>query len=107
MCDRIGIIRQGQIIESGSLADMRQFSRLIVTVTTSQPLTPIKALPAVHQFKATSDTAATFAVDSDALAGVMTALAPLGILSLQSTPPTLEDLFLRYYNQEGDGDAAK
>lgn len=107
MCDRIGIIRQGQIIESGSLADMRQFSRLIVTVTTTESLAPLKALPAVHQFKATSDTAATFAVDSDALAGVMTALAPLGVLSLQSTPPTLEDLFLRYYNQEGDGDAAK
>jgi ABC-2 type transport system ATP-binding protein len=99
MCDRIGIIRAGAIIETGTLDDMRQLSRTQVTVTTAKDLAPIQQLPAVHGFKQTGNKA-TFAVDSENLASVMTALAPLEIKQLQSTPPTLEDLFLRYYNQE-------
>ncbi|WP_179394866.1 ABC transporter ATP-binding protein [Lacticaseibacillus absianus] len=101
MCDRIGIIRDGRIIETGTLDDMRQLSRTQVTVTTTLPLASIQSLPAVHHFDAPDAHKATFAVDSEALGSVMSALAPLGITALQSTPPTLEDLFLRYYNQEG------
>ncbi|MFD1429986.1 ABC transporter ATP-binding protein [Lacticaseibacillus mingshuiensis] len=103
MCDRIAIIRQGEIIEIGSLQAMQQLSRSTVHVATTQDLSAIKQLPAVHQFTAKSATQATFSVDADQLGAVMTALTPLGITQLQSTPPTLEDLFLRYYNQEGDG----
>ena len=99
MCDRIGIIRQGTIIETGTLDDMRQLSRTQVTVTTVKDMASIQQLPAVHGFKQTGNKA-TFAVDSENLASVMTALAPLEITQLQSTPPTLEALFLRYYNQE-------
>ncbi|WP_125705014.1 ABC transporter ATP-binding protein [Lacticaseibacillus daqingensis] len=105
MCDRIAIIREGTIIETGTLDAMRQLSRTQIRVTTQQPLDAIAALPAVHSFKATG-TKATFAVDSEALGDVMRALTPLGITALQSTPPTLEDLFLRYYNQEGGADDA-
>lgn len=99
MCDRIGIIRAGQIIETGSLAAMRQFSRTQITVTTAQSPVAIAALPAVHGFKQNNQQA-TFTVDSQSLSQVLTALAPLGIQALTSTPPTLEDLFLRYYNQK-------
>lgn len=99
MCDRIAIIKAGEIIEVGSLATMRQLSRTQVTVTTSQDPAALAQLPAVHNFSQHAHQA-TFAVDSEQLASVMRALAPLEIQALQSTPPTLEDLFLRYYNQE-------
>ncbi|WP_390409589.1 ABC transporter ATP-binding protein [Lacticaseibacillus jixiensis] len=99
MCDRIAIIRAGEIIEVGTLAAMRQLSRTQVTVTTAQDPAALAKLPAVHNFSQHADQA-TFAVDSEQLASVMKALAPLEIQALQSTPPTLEDLFLRYYNQE-------
>jgi ABC-2 type transport system ATP-binding protein len=99
MCDRIAIIRAGQIIETGTLDDMRQLSRTQVTVTTEKENTQIGENPAVHGFKQTGNKA-TFAVDSEALATVISDLAPLGVKSLQSTPPTLEDLFMRYYNQQ-------
>lgn len=102
MCDRIAIIRQGAIIEVGSLAEMRQLSRSTVHVTTQQPLTALAKLPAVHQFTATTPTQAVFAVDAEAIGTVITAVSQLGIVQLATTPPTLEDLFLRYYN-EGDG----
>lgn len=99
MCDRIAIIRAGQIIETGTLDDMRQLSRTQVTVTTEKENTQIAQNPAVHGFKQTGKKA-TFAVDSEALATVISDLAPLGVKALQSTPPTLEDLFMRYYNQQ-------
>jgi ABC-2 type transport system ATP-binding protein len=110
MCDRIGIIRAGEIVETGSLADMRKLSRTNITVQTKDALDSVSQLPAVHGFTpdAKVTNKASFAVDSEQLDGVIAALGKLTIVSLQSTPPTLEDLFLRYYNQKGDeGDAQK
>ncbi|MFD1394108.1 ABC transporter ATP-binding protein [Lacticaseibacillus jixianensis] len=101
MCDRIAIIRQGEIIEVGTLAEMRQLSRSTVRAATQQPLAAIQALPAVHQFEAKTPTQAVFSVDAEAIGDVVAALSRLGITQLTTTPPTLEDLFLRYYNQEG------
>lgn len=107
MCDRIAIIRKGEIIEIGSLTEMRQLSRSTITVTTKQPLADIANMTGVHQFDAKTPTQAVFSVDSEQVGGIMAALGQLDIVQLQSTPPTLEDLFLRYYNEEGDGHDSK
>lgn len=104
MCDRIAIIRQGTIIEVGSLSEMRQLSRSTVHVTTQQPLAAIADWPTVHQFTASTPTQAVFAVDAEAMGQVMATLSQLGIVALTTTPPTLEDLFLRYYNSEAGHD---
>jgi hypothetical protein len=45
----------------------------------------------------------TFSVDTDQIPTVMTYLSSKEILSLQATPPTLEDLFMRYYNRDQGG----
>lgn len=50
MCDRIAIIRKGEIIEIGSLSEMRQLSRSTITVTTSQPLAAVANMTGVHSF---------------------------------------------------------
>ena len=102
MCDRIGIIRSGKIIETGTLDEMRQLSRTNITVTTRNDGADLAQLPAVHGFASVkgAKNKYTFAVDSEALGDVMTELTTHGIVTLQSTPPTLEDLFMRYYNQE-------
>jgi len=108
MCDRIGIIREGEIVETGSLDDMRKLSRTNVTVQTVGDLSQLQSDQAVHGFTPDAKIAnkASFAVDSEQLGAVMSTLSTMGIVSLQSTPPTLEDLFLRYYNQEeADGNA--
>ncbi|MFL2029484.1 ABC transporter ATP-binding protein [Loigolactobacillus zhaoyuanensis] len=102
MCDRIGIIRQGRIIETGSLEEMRHLTRTVVQVQTKQTPNDISQLAGVHDIKADSSEVnkISFAVDSDQMSPVMAALAVKEIISLQSTPPTLEDLFLRYYNDD-------
>lgn len=99
MCDRIAIIRDGQIIESGSLASMRHLTRTEITVTTTQALNPA-TLPGVHAVTAGNyPNEWQFSVEDSQLPEVMTTLARYHILALQSTPPTLEDLFLHYYGR--------
>ncbi|KRL53855.1 ABC transporter ATP-binding protein [Furfurilactobacillus rossiae] len=102
MCDRIGIIREGQIIETGTLTEMQHLTRTQISVTTKTPLTDLSNQPGVHQLKQTNPTTAIFAADSDAMTAITQYLADHQILTLRSTPPTLEDLFLRYYGRENE-----
>lgn len=106
MCDRIAIIREGEIIETGSLADMRHLTRTVVSVTTREPLNDLKNLPGVHGVTfGDQSNQVTFSLESEHMNRVMNYLASRGIQALQSNPPALEDLFLRYYEQSGDADA--
>ncbi|QMU08501.1 ABC transporter ATP-binding protein [Levilactobacillus suantsaii] len=100
MCDRIAIIRDGTIIETGTLADMRHLTRTQITVTTQTPVDPA-ALPGIHEARVGHQVNEwQFAVEADQLPGVLAALARHQIVALTSTPPTLEDLFLHYYGKE-------
>lgn len=106
MCDRIGIIREGKMIETGTLDQMRQLTRTQVIVQTKQTLAGIEALTGTHDFRPDKQVAnkATFAVDTAQIGQVMADLAKREIVTLQTTPPTLEDLFMHYYNAEGTED---
>lgn len=105
MCDRIGIIRQGKIIETGSLDEMRHLTRTVITVQTNEPVSELDQIDGVHNIKEDSKQTnkISFSVDSEKINAAMELLAAKGIVSLQSTPPTLEDLFLRYYNNDSQG----
>jgi ABC-2 type transport system ATP-binding protein len=102
LCDRVSIIRLGRTVESGTLADLRHLTRTSITVETTQALTGLETLPGVHDV-VVDDRHARFDVDTAQLDTVVRRLAPLGVRSLTSTPPTLEELFLRHY---GDDQAA-
>jgi ABC-2 type transport system ATP-binding protein len=99
LCDRVSIIRLGRTVESGTLADLRHLTRTSIAVETNQPLTGLDALPGVHDV-VVEDHHARFDVDTAQLDTVVRRLAPLGVRSLTSTPPTLEELFLRHYGDE-------
>lgn len=98
MCDRIGIIRSGKIVETGSLSDMRHLTRTVIEFQTMQPTPELPTLPGVHNVAVATNGLTTFSVDSEQMSNVMNYLASKQIVSLQSTPPTLEDLFMRYYS---------
>lgn len=85
---------------------MRHLTRTLVTVQTRKPLPDLSTSEGVHSFKNSDNVAnkASFSMDSDKMAQLMLTLAPLEIIGLQSTPPTLEDLFLRYYQKDEQGD---
>ena len=96
LCDRISIIKEGTIVETGTLTELRHLTRTSVSVETGRPVTGLSALPGVYNL--TVDGAlARFSVDADAINPVMQDLTQCDIRSLTSTLPTLEDLFLRHY----------
>ncbi|MBX6749482.1 MAG: ABC transporter ATP-binding protein [Micromonosporaceae bacterium] len=96
LCDRVSIVRRGQTVESGTLADLRLLTRTSITVETTEPIVGIEALPGVHD-AVVNHTHARFTVDTAQLDAVLRRLTELGVRSLVSTPPTLEDMFLRHY----------
>jgi len=96
LCDRLSIIRAGRTVESGTLAELRHLTRTAITVETERPPTGLDALPGVHDLKIEGHRA-SFDVDTARLDEVLTHLTRLGIRTLTSQPPTLEELFLRHY----------
>ena len=97
LCDRVGIIREGQLAETGTLSQLRHLTRVTMTVETEAPLDNPASLPGVHATER-ANAGWTFQVDSDDVGAVISAIAPLGITKLESMPPTLEDLFMRHYS---------
>ncbi|MFC6295600.1 ATP-binding cassette domain-containing protein [Lactiplantibacillus daoliensis] len=107
MCDRIGIIREGAIVETGTLAEMRHLTRTTIDVQTVQPLTGLATLPGVHGLTTKhGENHVSLAVEADQLTAVMQYLTAKQLVTLTSTPPTLEDLFMRYYESPNDARTA-
>jgi ABC-2 type transport system ATP-binding protein len=99
LCDRVSIIRQGRIVQSGTLIEMRHLTRTTIEAETEHPATGLDGLPGVHELRAV-DGRVRFAVDGNHLDGAVRRLTDFGIRSLVSHPPTLEELMLRHYDDE-------
>jgi ABC-2 type transport system ATP-binding protein len=99
LCDRVSIIREGKTVESGTLTELRHLTRTTVSIETERPISGLETLPGVHDARLDS-TRATFEVDTAHLDAVLRHLIGFGVRSLTSTPPTLEELFMRHYGDE-------
>jgi ABC-2 type transport system ATP-binding protein len=99
LCERVSIIRAGRIVESGTLQELRHLSRTSVEAELAGPPDGLAALSGVHNFQA-QDGRVRFDVDNQALDAVLRRLTSVGVRSLVSQPPTLEELFLRHYQTE-------
>jgi ABC-2 type transport system ATP-binding protein len=106
LCDRVSIIRKGRRVESGSLADLRHLTRTSVLAELAGPPNGLADLPGVHDLDV-QGRRVRLQVDTDRLDGVLRSLSESGVRSLTSTPPTLEELFLRHYQDEADEAAAR
>jgi ABC-2 type transport system ATP-binding protein len=79
LCDRVTIIRDGRTVESGSLADLRHLTRFTIEAE-------LRSGERVRE-----------QVEPGDLQAVLERLVAAGVTSLESRPPTLEELFLRHY----------
>lgn len=96
LADRISIIRQGKIVETGTLRDLRHLTRTTFLVETAQPPDAVARIVGVHNFERT-DGQVRFDVDAEHLDAVVRELSSLGVQSISSHPPTLEQLLLSHY----------
>jgi ABC-2 type transport system ATP-binding protein len=98
LSDRVTIIRQGKAVDTGTLADMRHLTRVLVEAELSAPAA-LDGMPGVHELTVTG-TVVRCRVDCADLDEVVGHLHQAGIRSLTCRPPTLEELFLRHYAPE-------
>jgi ABC-2 type transport system ATP-binding protein len=99
LCDRVTIIRAGRTVETGSLTELRHLTRTSISVETVQPPGDLATLRGIHDLRVT-DHHASFDVDTAQIDEAVRQLTRVGIRSLTSQPPTLEELFLRHYGDE-------
>ncbi|MEU8144328.1 ABC transporter ATP-binding protein [Nonomuraea sp. NPDC048901] len=98
LCDRVTIIRDGRTIDTGSLPDLRHLTRTSIQAELSASPGELAELPGVHDLR-TENGLVRFDVEADELGPVLRCLASLGVRGLVSQPPTLEQMFLRYYDR--------
>jgi ABC-2 type transport system ATP-binding protein len=98
LCDRVTIIRDGRAVETGTLAEMRHLTRTSIVVNLAGPAAGLEQLPGVHDLQRHNGTV-RFDVDTAELDAVLRQLAAVGVRTLTSQPPTLEELFLRHYDR--------
>ncbi|MGZ4545973.1 MAG: ATP-binding cassette domain-containing protein [Blastococcus sp.] len=100
LCERVTIIRAGRTVETGALADLRHLTRTHVAADLAGPAPDgLDGLAGVHDLRV-DGTHVRCQVDAAGLDGLLGALSRVGVRGLVSQPPTLEELFLRYYGTE-------
>ncbi|MBO0870649.1 MAG: ABC transporter ATP-binding protein [Micromonosporaceae bacterium] len=100
LCDRVTIVRQGRAVETGTLTDLRHLTRTSIQADLAGPADGLAKLPGVHALQSQNHRV-SFEVDNEALDAVLRHLTGIGVRGLVSQPPTLEELFLRHYENDG------
>jgi ABC-2 type transport system ATP-binding protein len=110
LCDRVTIIRAGQTVETGTLAELRHLTRTSIAAELSGDPAGLDQLSGVHDLVvdpgADGSSRVRCEVDSDKLEDLLRVLVNAGVRTLVSQPPTLEELFLRHYAGD-DNDGAR
>ncbi|WP_410562204.1 ATP-binding cassette domain-containing protein [Amycolatopsis sp. cmx-4-61] len=99
LCDKVSIIRNGRTVESGTLAELRHLTRTSITAELAGPPNGLANLANVHDLKVEGHRV-RFDVETRSLDEALRRLTEVGVRSLVSQPPTLEELFLRHYTTE-------
>jgi ABC-2 type transport system ATP-binding protein len=97
LCDKVGIIREGKLVETGTLSQLRHLTRITMNIETETVIEGLEGMKGVHDIRR-GQNGLSFHVDSDEISGVVAHIAQFGVKKLESMPPSLEDLFMRHYN---------
>lgn len=101
-CDRVGIIREGQLVKVDAVSALTDIQHHVVELTFPSPASPdwFSGVPGVREAAAEqNDLLLRLTVQGD-LGGVLQVAAQHGATNLITREPTLEEIFLRYYIPE-------
>lgn len=96
LADKVVIIRQGKIVETGTLDELRHLTHSTVTLATEGDVSVMASVNGVYDFTQ-KDNQATFSADNHYINDILLEATKLGVKKFESVPPTLEDLFIRHY----------
>ena len=103
LCDRVGILRDGRLVDQGTLEELRHLSVQTVEVTFTEEAPQLSPLRGV-QVSSAGANALQFEV-SGSIGPLIAALAGAGgnsIKTLTSREPSLEEIFLHHYDGSED-----
>ncbi len=101
LCDRVGILRDGRLVDQGTLEELRHLSVQTVEVTFTEPAPTLPPLPGV-QISSAGPRALRFEV-AGSVGPLIAALAKHPVATLTSREPSLEEIFLHHYEgSQGD-----
>ncbi len=103
LCDRVAILRLGELLQIGTLAEMRHLSALSVEATFDGAPPDVSGVPGVSAV-VVEDHRLRCRV-AGPIEPLLRVLAFAGVRDLLSTKPSLEELFLAHYGA-GDGEGA-
>ena len=105
-CSTVGIIREGRLVRTGDVAEVKAIKRYEITITfaSAVPTESFKSLEGVIDVETLPHGHGVHLTMQGPADAVVKAAAHYPVVSLTSYEPSLEDIFLRYY--EGDGPRA-
>jgi ABC-2 type transport system ATP-binding protein len=95
LCDRVGILREGRLVEQGTLPELRHLSAQTVEVTFDGPAPRLPELPGVHVASAGANSLRCEVTGG--IGPLIAALAQHPVVALTSREPSLEEIFLHHY----------
>jgi ABC-2 type transport system ATP-binding protein len=106
-CSRVGIIRDGSLVRIGGVSELTAIKRYEITITFADmvPAEMFRMLDGVAEAESLDHGHGVRLTMQGPADAVIKAAAGHQVVSLTSHEPSLEDIFLRYY--EGDGALAK
>ena len=100
LCDRIGILREGLLVEMGTLAEMRHLSALTIEATFEGPVPDISRVPGVSSVEVVGHLLRCHVRGT--IEPLLKVLAASGVQELLSREPSLEELFLAQYGASSE-----
>ncbi len=96
LCDRVGILRAGRLVDSGTLAQLRHLHAQVVEVTFAQAAPAIEPIAGVS-VSSTGANTLRFELNGGELTPLLGALSRHEVVALSSREPSLEEIFLHHY----------
>ncbi|HKI58231.1 MAG TPA: ABC transporter ATP-binding protein [Trueperaceae bacterium] len=102
-CDRVAIIREGRLARIGGIAELKEIKRHTVTITfeTAVPVTVFEALVGVEDVSPGDDGRSVRLSVTGELDAVVKTAAGYPVVAIATHEPSLEEVFLRYYQEVG------
>jgi ABC-2 type transport system ATP-binding protein len=104
LCDRVGILKDGRLVDQGTLGELRHLSAQTVEVVFAGPAPRLGKLPGVVAVSA-GPKATRFEV-TGSIGPLIAALAAHPVATLTSREPSLEEIFLHHYENSDGRDSA-
>ena len=98
LCDRVGIVRDGKLIEMGTLTQMRHLSALAVEATFDGVIPDLSNVPGVTVTE--TDGQVVRCQVQGPVEPLLKVLATAGVTRLVSREPSLEEMFLAHYGTD-------